>query len=645
MTPVATTGGRPPRILTRLVRPAVWRLDGRVRLLARQELEGTATTDDVSTVRAQLETLRAELDDLRAQTGGLRAEADALRDRERALAAGLEEQRARGDGLRSRLATQAATTAALAVVAEERLARLCLAGERLPPGLVDAYLSAVRPVPGPSARLAAARARAVTLAAEADHQGALDALTAAADEPGVLDYATVFQVAELLRATSRYDAARDVVRLAGTGPRATARAAVVRAQTSWLVHDHAAGAAAARAALEVAPDHAPARTWLRRNEEPVTPPAGAAPTGGVGHAALYLPEGGNFGDVALPSAVRQSIEAAGAPVADWVPFHVHQVFDDERVEIANAQRALVVGGGGLFLPDTAPNGHSGWQWNVPRASLERLDVPLHVFAVGYNLFHGQSFPTGLFAENLRALAGRATQVGLRNQGSIDRARELLPPELHDVVTYVPCPTTVLRHVHPDLPPGRAGTGRVYVNAAFDRSERRFAGGYPKFVDAMAGYVTALRERGAQVALTAHLEADERLAADLAAVHGIDVPVVAMSGMTPEEGYRVYADASLVVGMRGHATMIPFGLGTPVLSLVSHPKMRYFLDDVRRPEWGFEVNDERLGDELLERSVDVLAREAEYRQDVVNLQAGLWEHVRAAARQVVPEEHDTALAVG
>ncbi len=61
--------------------------------------------------------------------------------------------------------------------------------------------------------------------------------------------------------------------------------------------------------------------------------------------------------------MRQSIEAAAGPGPErpaWVPFHVHQVFDDPRVALANAQRALVVvGGGGLLLPDTAPNGNSG----------------------------------------------------------------------------------------------------------------------------------------------------------------------------------------------------------------------------------------------------------------------------------------------
>lgn len=615
-------------------------------MLARQELAGTAALQVGFADR--LEGLLEGFEALTARTEALTARSETAAERVAALQAEV------GD-LRKQVSASQERERAVAVVAEERLARLAFTGRRLPRVLVDAYLAVVRPVPEPTERLAAARRLATALAADADYPAALDTLADVAAEPGVLDYHTVFLVAELLRATSRYDAARDVARLAGTGPRARIRAGLVRAQTSWVVHDYAAGAAAAREVLAIDPGNVVARTWVRRNEEPITPratPSAPVPTGGVGHAALYLPDGGNFGDVVLPHAVRRAIEAAagatpsasGARPLEWLPVHVHQLFDDERVELANAQRALVVGGGGLFLPDTAPNANSGWQWNVPRASLERLDVPLHVFAVGYNLFRGQSFRGGLFHENLVALTEHAAQVGLRNHGSIDRVRDLLPAALQGKVTYVPCPTTVLRLTHPDAPVGGAGSGRVYLNAAFDRSERRFEGGYPRFLAAMARYVRALRDHGADVALTAHLEADARLATDLAAEHEVDVPVVAMYGMRPEEGYRVYADASLVVGMRGHATMIPFGLGTPVLSLVSHPKTRYFLEDVRRPEWGFEVNADRLGDELLERSLDVLAHEAEYRQDVSNLQADLWEHVSAAARLVLPDKHQTVSSV-
>jgi polysaccharide pyruvyl transferase WcaK-like protein len=104
-------------------------------------------------------------------------------------------------------------------------------------------------------------------------------------------------------------------------------------------------------------------------------------------------------------------------------------------------------------------------------------------------------------------------------------------------------------------------------------------------------------------------------------------------MDQPDALAVYRQASLVIGMRGHATMIPFGVGTPVLSIVSHPKMRYFLEDVERTDWGFDVGEADLGARLAERTLDVLAREDDYRADVADRQQLLLPHVRAAAADI------------
>jgi|GEM_PF-715342 len=476
--------------------------------------------------------------------------------------------------------------------------------------------------------------RAATLAADADHDGALRALTRLPARPEALTGPVLLQLATSLTATSRYAEARTVLRVAATAAdeQMVADAHALAARVAWVTHDGEGTVREARAALRAGAPRRVARGLQRRGEHPVTPPAAEAPAGGIGHVAFYVEEGENFGDVALPLAVREAVEAAAGP-QQWVPFHAHQVFDAERTRIANAQRALVVGGGGLFLPDTSPNGHSGWQWNVPAASLAALDVPLFVLAVGYNLFDGQEFHGSRFRDSLVALAERAELVGLRNHGSMDRVRELLPADLRDRVRFVPCPTTVYERLHADLPPAETGTGRILVNAAFDRSARRFKDGYPAFLAQVRDFAGRATAEGAEVRLVAHTRGDVRLAHDLREAHGLDLPVDELHLATPAEAFAVYRRASLVAGMRGHATMVPFGLGTPVVSLVSHPKMRYFLDDVGRSEWGIDVADPRLADRLTERALDVLAREQEYRDDVRALQLDLLPHVQDAAGRV------------
>ena len=94
--------------------------------------------------------------------------------------------------------------------------------------------------------------------------------------------------------------------------------------------------------------------------------------------------------------------------------------------------------------------------------------------------------------------------------------------------------------------------------------------------------------------------------------------------------ELYARTKLVIGMRGHAGMIPFGVGTPVISLISHPKMAYFLRDIERPEWGVSVHDRHLAARLVERASDLLADHAKTVADVHGRQQELWKVTEANA---------------
>lgn len=477
-------------------------------------------------------------------------------------------------------------------------------------------LTGVRPpAPEDEQAVAARLARVDELVREADFEGALDLARTVVALPGGLGSAVLLTLARVLRATSRYREAAEALTVAAGDPTVAARATAEAAEVAWLVHDDARAEQLAVQALRVDPTHRKAISVRDRARRPQSSWASTARRpGALTHVAFYVSEGGNYGDVALPVAVRNAVEHVGG-ARSWVPVHAHRVFDRGSVDLANQSAGVVVGGGGLFLPDTSPNGVSGWQWNVPPDSLDRLEVPLGVVAVGYNLFAGQSFRGDLFRQNLVRLVDRAAFVGLRNHGSVRQVRELLPEHLAEKVTFLPCPTTVLERTDPDLPEAVTGTGRVLLNVAYDRSERRFAEGYDQFLAQMAGAVGRLRAEGAEVGFAAHLPSDERFVTDLRRAHGLRLDSLPLYATTLREGYAEYRRASLVIGMRGHATMIPFGLGTPVMSVISHPKMAYFLQDVGRPAWGVDVADPDLGRVLSARAGALLADEVASRADV------------------------------
>ncbi|MFJ1592086.1 glycosyltransferase [Kitasatospora albolonga] len=432
-----------------------------------------------------------------------------------------------------------------------------------------------------------------------------------------------------LMSVSRYEEARAQLLLAASAPNRAATAYGRLAQIAWIHGDDEEASRLALQGLGVDPTHRANRLMHLRTTG-LTPPAEGPASGQLAHVAFYMERQGNAGDKLLPESVRLAFGQDTGP-GRWHSVHAHRLFDEAALERVNARRGLVIGGGGLFIPDTAPNGNSGWQWNVPDELLERIDVPVVVYAVGFNAFDGQAYGHGRkrFLSSLRKLVEGSAFFGLRNHGSIEKVRDLLPPELHHKVRFQPCPTTVTRQLVDGWrdPAGREDT--ILVNAAYDRAGLRFGHDYGHFLREMATAVTALGEQ-AEVKCVAHSLDDERIAFDLRREHGISLPVIPMYDFDNDAIRDVYARTKLVIGMRGHAGMIPFGCGTPIISLISHPKMAYFLSDIERPEWGISVHDRHLGARLTERATALLADHAASVADVHGRQQELWKVTEANA---------------
>ncbi|MEV5372596.1 polysaccharide pyruvyl transferase family protein [Streptomyces albogriseolus] len=433
-----------------------------------------------------------------------------------------------------------------------------------------------------------------------------------------------------LMALSRYAEAEARLLLAAASPDVAPRAYAQLARLAWILGRDEDAHRYALEGLDADPTDAGCHAWqVRTRPERAETDGGGEPAPAreqLAHVALFAEGRENAGDKVLPEAVRLCFGPDTGP-RRWYAQPVHRLVDEAALEELNARRGVVVGGGGLFLPDTSPNGHSHWQWNVPDALLERLTAPLAVFAVGYNVFDGQLYRRTRFAESLRVLVDRSAFFGLRNHGSIDRVRELLPAGLRDRVRYQPCPTTVARRLVPGWtdPAERADT--VLVNCAYDRAGLRFGHDYGHFLGQTAFALRGLRER-ADVRYAAHMPADERFVDDLRRAHGLTLPVEQLYERTNDDIRALFRTSRLVIGMRGHAGMIPFGCGTPILSLVSHPKLAYFLSDIGREEWGLSVHDRDLGPLLLERAAAVLDDHAGAVADVHAAQRPLWEVTRA-----------------
>ncbi|MGB2823006.1 MAG: polysaccharide pyruvyl transferase family protein [Phycisphaerae bacterium] len=348
-------------------------------------------------------------------------------------------------------------------------------------------------------------------------------------------------------------------------------------------------------------------------------PEPGPPKGTLAHVALFTDT--NAGDTLLPLCVRDLIAATAGPV-QWRTIHAHVSVSNRRVRAINASAGLIIGGGGMFLKDTNPNSASGWQWDCSLEALRNIEVPLAVFAVGYNRFRGQADFDDVFRQHLELLAEKAVFIGLRNHGSMERVQEYRPSALRDRVIYQPCPTTLLRRLYPNLfEAPRPGQPCLALNCAFDREDLRFG---RRKVEILRSIALAMKQLSARLPIRyyAHARTDEAM---LPVLDDARVPyeLVRLYEVPPRAIIEAYRDCAIAVGMRGHAQMIPFGCGVPALSLISHDKLRWFLEDIREPSWGVDVSQDRLAERLVERAGHMLDCRRDVQEAIDQKQRHLW----------------------
>jgi polysaccharide pyruvyl transferase WcaK-like protein len=95
-------------------------------------------------------------------------------------------------------------------------------------------------------------------------------------------------------------------------------------------------------------------------------------------------------------------------------------------------------------------------------------------------------------------------------------------------------------------------------------------------------------------------------------------------MSPSQIVRLYAEPQVVVGMRGHAQMIPFGCGNPIVSLASHDKLWFFLDDIGARDLGVEVGAPDVEEQLAATVTGVLGDFGAARDRIARAREQLWD---------------------
>lgn len=329
----------------------------------------------------------------------------------------------------------------------------------------------------------------------------------------------------------------------------------------------------------------------------------------------------NAGDAYLPVILRDLFENQLGRIA-WTKQHAHKVITEKDIERFNKSDGLVIGGGGLFLADTNPNTLSGWQWSCSLELLAKITCPIFVFAVGYNRFRGQEDFSPLFTKHLRLLVRKSSFFGLRNYGSVSRIKDYLPKDLHHKVSFQPCMTTISSRVYGEKSLRSAeAENYIAVNCAFDRAHLRFGDTIGEKLTNLAKGLKKLSEI-MPLKLMVHSPRDENFSIFLDGM-GIPYTLVDLTQVHPSVILKTYTEPVVVLGMRGHAQLIPFGCERPIYSLITHNKLQYFLDDIGHKEWGCDLRQEGFADKMVEEVSSIIDNLSSVEGQVTRAQDQLW----------------------
>ncbi len=341
----------------------------------------------------------------------------------------------------------------------------------------------------------------------------------------------------------------------------------------------------------------------------------------VSHVTYYA--GGNAGDMVLSHCIRKIFESSIKDLC-WNIVNVRDEVTWDIINEINMTKGVIVGGGGLFLPDSNKNDISGWQWAISEEKLNSIKVPLVVYSVGYNYFRGQEC-NSLFIKNLITLCRKAQLIALRNHGSMEAVKKLIPSYLHDKIIFQPCITTVLRKVCGKELETKRISKVIAFNIAFDRSNMRFGANKELILEEIARSAKMIQNKGYNIVLVYHVGSDSQMRYYMDKI-GVRYTIKDLTTSFPDKIIKFYNNVDLVIGMRGHSQMIPFGLNCEILSLVTHDKMQWFLDDINASEWKIDLvnSNEKIGDEIYKKFIQIHEIDSQKtRKKLIDSQEKLW----------------------
>ena len=361
----------------------------------------------------------------------------------------------------------------------------------------------------------------------------------------------------------------------------------------------------------------------------------------IAHIGIHNKANLNSGDTLLFNVVRDLFDYFYPEQINWELIQIWEEFTLDQAKIINNNfDGIVLGGGGLLMKDQKGSDvkNSGWQWNCSSEVMSKINIPLIIFAIGYGRFRGQEDFDPIFYDSMQTMNSKSKFFSLRNNGSIEQVKKYLKKNTNDNNSLKRqfCPTTIISKIYEDkkLLSQKHATKNSKVlafNTAFDRTEMRFNDPKKKFVEACE-VIKIARDLGWKIIVCSHKDVDREIESILDDL-GVAYSIKNLTRSSSEEIINFYAQIDLSIGMRGHSQMIPFGLNKPIFSMISHDKVKFFLDDLELSDYGAEMDD----DDFISKSQKYLNEFDDNKKSIIkkisDAQDKIWNETKENFREI------------
>jgi len=304
------------------------------------------------------------------------------------------------------------------------------------------------------------------------------------------------------------------------------------------------------------------------------------------HYSIIQNSNNNAGDNLLFESVRKIIEHFSDIEIEWKVKSMWDLTSSSQINSDDCDFVLF-GGGGIILPDQTGASNindTGWQIDISSDDYKNINVPYFATAIGYNWFRNCSINPSKISNNLDSFIKNSKFVGFRNNGSL-KSVEHITKSKYDNVGILPCPTTLLSEFYFDsssyIEKNDSSNFNVAINIGCDRLDQRNVN--LKDFSILNDSIKWMVENGYSVTYLSHKDID----LDILDYLNVD-NVENISRFTIDELLKKYSEFDCVFGGRGHSLMIPFGLNIPIVSITTHDKQKFFMDDAGLHQCNLEL---------------------------------------------------------